>query len=339
VKQASPQTVLIGLLMFWALVSSRAIACTYFPPSYKIGKNFTIKVSSLERMTFAGIRVILVRGNRVSRFALTDDGGTARFENVEPGDYSLEIDQLGTAGWDTAGLQVIDGLDKQSVQLHWPSSRILQATEMKGTFLDSRTAKPIAETSLRLVHGLNGSQEGRVVTDQAGRFDFSSPEPGLYFIRVDSLRPGEWEPRGSIPVLVKPESMRDLFLALGESSCGMMYSEVCVASPTTVSHLDGKLSDKQGAAIDRANIDLVQKSNDQRTMKSVAPDKAGHFAIPDVPPGDYQWRARSVGFAPLLVPLTVVPKASTDTSIDVQMSILGSSCAEGRTHQPEDRAN
>jgi hypothetical protein len=208
---------------------------------------------------------------------------------------------------------------------------------MKGTFLDSRTAKPIAETSLRLVHGLNGSQEGRVVTDQVGRFDFSSPEPGLYFIRVDSLRPGE--PRGSIPVLVTPESMRDLFLALGESSCGMMYSEVCVASPTTVSHLDGKLSDKQGAAIDRANIDLVQKSNDQRTMKSVAPDKAGHFAIPDVPPGDYQLRVSSVGFAPLLVPLTVVPKASTDTSIDVQMSILGSSCAEGRTHQPEDRAN
>ncbi len=183
---------ILGVLLF-AILMSQAHACTYFPPTYTIGKNFTVKVSSLEGATYPGVRVILVRAHRVSKFALTDEKGKVLFENVEPGDYSLEIDQLGIAGWDTAGLKVVDnpdkqGLDKQEIQLHWPSSQVLQTTEVKGIFFASGTAKPLAETSLQLVHGLNGSLESRLLTDETGRLGGTDLGGGGEFLRPGVLR-------------------------------------------------------------------------------------------------------------------------------------------------------
>src|SRR5260370_21458741 len=230
-----PKILILGSL-FFAVLMLRAFACTYFPPTYTVGKSFVVKVSSLEGATYPGVRVILVREHRVSKFALTDEKGRVHFENVEPDDYSLEIDQLGIAGWDTAGLKVIDspdkqGLDKQEIQLHWPSSQVLQTTEVKGIFFASGTAKPIATTSLQLVHGLNGSLESRLLTDETGRFNLGSPEPGLYFIKVDPALPGPWEPRGEIPVLVKPDFKQEMTVDVAKSSSCLLYSEAFVSPP------------------------------------------------------------------------------------------------------------
>src|SRR5271167_4948212 len=108
-KRTDISKILLLGFLFYSAFTSRAFACSYFPPIYTVGRNFMVKVSSLEGTTFAGVRVILVREHRVSRFALTDQEGRVRFENVELGDYSLEIDQLGIASWDTAGLKVVPG--------------------------------------------------------------------------------------------------------------------------------------------------------------------------------------------------------------------------------------
>jgi hypothetical protein len=307
--------------------------------------NFTVKVSSLEGATFPGVRVILVRAHRVSKFALTDEKGIVRFENVEPGDYSLEIDQLGIAGWDTAGLTVVDssnkqGPEKQEIQLHWPSSEVLQAAELKGIFLAGGTAKPIATTSLQLVHGLNGSLESRLLTDETGRFDLGTPEPGLYFIKVEPALPGPWEPRGTIPVVVKPGSKRKLVVALGESSCGLEYSEVCGAPPVTVSRVEGNVTDPQSAAIGRANIELfLSQSKDQAAMKIVTPNSDGHFTMADVAPGDYQLRISSTGFAPLFIPITVGPKSSIDGPLHLKLGMLGGACPGSKAALQESVAN
>ncbi len=338
-KRTDISKILILGFLFLSFFLARVFACSYFPPTYTVGKNFVVKVSSLEGATYPGVRVILVRAHRVLKSALTDEKGRVHFENVEPGDYSLEIDQLGIAGWDTAGLIVVDspdkqGLDKQEIQLHWPSSEVLQAAELKGIFLASGTAKPIATTSLHLVHGLNGSLESRLLTDETGRFDLGSPEPGLYFIKVDPALPGPWEPRGTIPVVVKPGSKRELVVALAESSCGLEYSEVCGAPAVTVSRVKGNLTDPQGAAISRANIELFpSKSKDQAAIKSVTPNNDGHFAIADVAPGDYQLRISSTGFAPLFIPITVGPKASIDGPLRVKLGILGGACPGSKAEQ------
>ena len=335
---------ILGFL-FLSVFLPRGFACSYFPPTYTVGQNFAVNVSSLEGATLPGVRVILVRAHRVSKFALTDEKGRVHFENVEPGDYSLEIDQLGIAGWDTAGLIVVDssnkqGLDTQEIQLHWPSSEVLQAAELKGIFLASGTAKPIATTSLQLVHGLDGSLESRLLTDETGRFDLGSPDPGFYFIKVDPALPGPWEPRGTIPVVVKPGSKRELVVALGESSCGMEYSEVCGAPAVTVIHVEGNVTDPQGAAIGRANIELFQsKSKDQAAIKSVTPNNDGHFIIADVAPGDYQLRISSTGFAPLFIPVTVGPKASIDGPLNLKLGMLGAACPGSKAAQQESVAN
>ena len=326
--------------LFFALLMSPAFACSYFPPTYTVGKNFAVKVSSLEGATYPGVRVILMRAHRVSKFALTDEKGKVHFENVEPGDYSLEIDQLGIAGWDTAGLKVVNGPGKQEIQMHWPSSQVLQATEVRGIFFASGTAKPLAETSLQLVHGLNGSLESRLLTDETGRFDLGSPEPGLYFIKVDSSHPGVWEPHGSIPVVVKPGVKRELALAVAESSCGLEYSEVCGAAPVTVSHVEGNVTDPEGAAISRANIELfLSNSKDQAAIKTATPDNDGHFTIAEVAAGDYQLRISSTGFSPLFIPITVSPKASTDGPLKVKLGILGGPCPGSTATQHQNVPN
>jgi len=328
-----------------SIFSLGAFACSYFPPTYTVGKNFVVRVSSLEGTTFAEVRVIMIRAHRVSRFALTDQEGKARFENVEPGDYSLEIDQLGIAGWDTAGLIVVDSanqqdLEKREIQLHWPSSEVLQASELKGIFLAGGTAKPIAQSSLQLVHGLDGSLESRLLTDETGRFDLGSPEPGFYFIKVDSSLPGPWEPRGAIPVMVKPGSKRELTVAVGESSCGLMYSEVCGAPPVTVSRVEGNVFDPEGAAISRANIELFRsKSKDQAAMKTAAPNSDGHFSMADVASGDYQLRISSTGFAPLFIPITVGPKAPIVGPLNLKLGMLGGVCPGSKAAQQESLAN
>jgi hypothetical protein len=348
-KRADISKVLILGFLFFAFLVLRVFACTYFPPTYTVGKNFTVKVSSLEGAIFPGVRVILVRAHRVSKFALTDEKGRVHFENVELGDYSLEIDQLGIAGWDTAGLTVVNspdkqGSDKQEIQLHWPSSEVLQASELKGILLAGGTAKPIATTSLQLVHGLNGSLESRLLTDETGRFDLGSPAPGLYFIKVDPSLPGPWEPRGTIPVVVKAGSKRELVVALGESSCGMEYSEVCGAPAVTVSHVEGNVTDPQGAAIGRANIELfLSNSKDQAALKTATPDSDGHFTMADVAPGDYQLRISSTGFAPLFISIKVGLKASADGPLNLKLGMLGGACpnskAGSKAAQQESVAN
>jgi hypothetical protein len=344
-KRTDISKILILGFLASSVLMLRVFACSYFPPTYTVGKNFVVKVSSLEGATYPGIRVILVREHRVSKFVLTDEKGRVQFENVEPGDYSLEIDQLGIAGWDTAGLKVVDrsdkqGPEKQEIQLHWPSSEVLQASELKGIFLTGGTAKPIATTSVQLVHGLNGSLESRLLTDETGRFDLGSPEPGLYFIKLDPARPGVWEAQGSIPVLVKPGGVRELTLAVAESSCGLEYSEVCGAPPVTVSHVEGNVTDPEGAAIGRANIELfLSKSKDQPARKTVTPDSDGHFTIAEVAPGDYQLRISSTGFAPLFIPITVGPKASLDNPLNVKLGILGGACPGSKAIQQERVSN
>ncbi len=342
-KRTDISKILILGFLFFALLSSKAFACSYFPPTYTVGKDFTVKVSTLEGATFPGVRVILVRAHRVSKFALTDEKGRVHFENVEPGDYSLEIDQIGIAGWDTAGLKVVGspdtkGSQKREIQLHWPSSQVLRASDLKGIFLASGTAKPIATTSLQLVHGLNGSLESRLLTDETGRFDLGSPEPGLYFIKVEPALLGPWEPRGEIPVLVKPGSKRELVVALGESSCGLEYSEVCGAPALTVSRVVGNVSDPQGAAISRANIELfLSKSKDQLPVKTVTPNSDGHFSMVGIAPGDYQLRISSIGFAPLFIPITVAAKA-IDAPLNLKLGMLGGACPSSKTTPQESAA-
>jgi hypothetical protein len=344
-KRTNISKILILGFLFFAVLMSRVFACSYFPPTYTVGKNFVVKVSSLEGATFPGVRVILVRAHRVSKFALTDEKGRVHFENVEPGDYSLEIDQIGIAGWDTAGLTVVDGSnkqgpEKQEIQLHWPSSQVLQAAELKGIFLASGTAKPIATTSLQLVHGLDGSLESRLLTDETGRFDLGSPEAGLYFIKVDPALPGPWVPRGTIPVVLKPGSKRELVVALAESSCGLEYSEVCGAPAVTMSRVEGNVTDPEGAVIGRANIELfLSKPKDQGPIKSVTPNNDGHFSMADVAPGDYQLRISSTGFAPLFIPVTVGPQASVDGPLNLKLGMLGEACPGSKAAEQESVTN
>jgi len=99
----------------------------------------------------------------------------------------------------------------------------------------------------------------------------------------------------------------------------------------------GKLSDSEGAAIDRAHIELFRKSDNRVPAATAAPDKTGLFSIKDVPPGSYQLRVSSTGFTPSLVPVTVAPGTSLDRSIEVQLNVLGSACTGAKVDKAKSR--
>jgi uncharacterized surface anchored protein len=329
----------IGILFAAALLPFEAVACTYLPPIYKVGSNFVVHVASGDGLTFARVRVVLIRGTRVANSVRTDTQGVARFEAVEYGEYSLEIDELGIAGWDSAQLIVSNDPQATDIKLEWPSARILRVSAVEGTLLDSRNAKPLMNTSVELVHGVDGSLEARSRTGEMGNFELGNPEAGLYFLKIDTLRSGDLEPKGAIPILVVPGATRHIELAVGESSCGLLYSEACRRNSATISHVRGRLTDSEGAVINRAQIELFRVSGDAKAVETATPDKTGHFTIQNASPGEYQLRISSVGFAPLFVPLTVVPAQDSVRSIDVQLSVLGSSCADANVNQKTSRAD
>jgi hypothetical protein len=105
------------------------------------------------------------------------------------------------------------------------------------------------------------------------------------------------------------------------------------------------VSDPEGAAISRANIELSRsKSKDQAAVKTVTPDSNGHFTMADVAPGDYQLRISSTGFAPLFIPITVRPisvgpKAAIDGPLNLKLGMLGGICPGSKAAQQESVAN
>src|SRR5258708_12837754 len=77
------KTLILGCL-FLSLFFARVFACSYFPPTYTVGKTFVVKVSSLEGATYPGVRVILVREHPVSNSPLTHQKPSVPFQHVLP---------------------------------------------------------------------------------------------------------------------------------------------------------------------------------------------------------------------------------------------------------------
>ena len=326
-KMRAAATIVIVILLI--LFPLGAVACSYFVPNYRVGKNFTVHVASEDGLAFADVRVILVRGNQVAKTAHTNSQGVAQFEEVQVDNYSLEVDQLGELGLDTATISVVDGVNGGDVRLRWPSLHILRATKLKGMLLDAGMATPLADTSVVLVKAIDGSLIARDLTQKTGEFDLGSPAAGFYFMKLQDLHSPNRE-LDPIPVLIVEGAKRELTLAVQETSCGMQYSELCTARPETVSRLAGKIVDPSGAVIDRARIELL-RSNEKRILATIAPDKSGHFDFQYMPDDKYRLRISAVGFAPVLVPLNLSSDKKTNPSLDLRLRVIGSSCGGMRS--------
>ena len=304
-----------------ALLPFEMVACTYLVPNYTVGRKFTAHVASRDGMTFAGVCVVLVSGDRVAKTSYTGSQGVARFDEVEVDDYSIEIDQLGELGLDTATISVVNGVNGGDVKLRWPSLNILRATELKGMLVGAAMAMPMVSTSAVLVNALDGSLVARDLIQKTGEFDLGIPAPGFYFMKLQDLQSPNRE-LDPIPVLILEGPKRELTLASRETSCGMQYAEVRTVPTKTVSHVGGKIFDDSGAVIGRAQIELLQAPA-KRVLATVTSDQKGHFDFQYMPDGEYQLRITALGFSPILLPIILASDDKSQEFIDQQLHAIG----------------
>jgi len=194
-----------------------------------------------------------------------------------------------------------EGTAGVTVKLKWPSTTPLQVRSAEGMLrlpdFDPRhpTQKQL---SLTLIEALSNSVIGTAEADSGGRFSFPTPQPGLYFVRLNSSEVKSWsgdEISGDITIYVTPDAKSNgLSLDLGWSTCGLYYSDLsqCPQPELTVAQVCGDVFDPSGAVISKAQILLLKGEENPVAVAETSSDAKGHFFLPSPAVGTYELYAK-----------------------------------------------
>ena len=104
-------------------------------------------------------------------------------------------------------------------------------------------------------------------------------------------------------------------------------SAVSVLAGVAVQRLDaqvlygsvvGTVTDQSGAVVPKARVTITNTATGVK--RDTDADDAGHYSIPDVPPGVYDLAVNASGFRPL-TKTNVVVTVNTVTDIDAQLQV------------------
>jgi hypothetical protein len=156
-----------------------------------------------------------------------------------------------------------------------PSHR-LKPGSMEGTVIDSVTKAPIPRATVGMASGEGFSRIA--VTDEAGKFQIPSIEPGDYdaeFIRAEGFLYERPRPRVPVVTVAEGQHVTDVVLQM---------TPLCVIS--------GRVADEDGEPLARASVALVTYaySSGVRTLNTAngaTTDDRGQYRIFGVKPGRY----------------------------------------------------
>jgi hypothetical protein len=119
-----------------------------------------------------------------------------------------------------------------AVKLIWPTSFILQSTQLQGQIADglmlSRTV-PLKRVVITLHDLVSFDQIEATETANDGSFRFPDVQPGLYFLRVLEKGPkvtayGSFAPDGDIAISIRKDAPRNrVSILVSKTDCGLSY--------------------------------------------------------------------------------------------------------------------
>lgn len=315
-------------------MAARCGACTVVFPDVRVGPNFRVRVEDRGRPV-KGVQVEVRRyqSRTIQAEAITGTDGLALLRDMRPGSYSLGIAR--DAGIpDGAGLEVnLDGPAEATVPLKWPNTEPVIVRSLKGAIHSHEylPGQSQPRLSLELLEGVTGRVLKAGQTTITGEFNFGDPRPGLYFLNLRPSGLRDWageQITGLIAVAVDPNALTDhLDLDLAWSSCGLMYTDrsKCPQSDLYVDHVQGRVFDAGGAAIEDAEILLFDSGN--TLVERTRSDREGEFDSPSFSTGAYQLVVRTAGFTVLRTTVHVEPTGKHLT-VNVQLGVGSCSVAK-----------
>lgn len=333
-NRCARKRIAVLLALLWG--SAAAIACTILFPTVHVGPTFRVLVTDRGRPV-KGLRIQLTTGDdksltvQAAYEAVTDQKGSAVFNQIAPGRYFLAADHDAGIGdgfsvevstRDPIGVSPGDPADGV-LHIKWPSKVPFQVRELKGTL---RPDSPTGRLTVSLLEAITGKTI--LATETDGAFSFPDQGPGIYFLKVLGYSTGEAESiNGLIPVeLTKDAPDERLDILVGESSCGLYYTDqkLCERPRLTVAHVAGRVVDVMYAVVPNAEI-VLSASNSLTSLQPKQRSNAeGRFTFPDLEDGSYQLVVKSPGFSPLRQTLYVSHIADSRTPIEIVLGVAGS---------------
>ena len=221
-------------------LSLLTLACSYFPPEYKVPLSFTVRVANDQGPVVGlNLRITNFKSDEFSKYGLdqkriddpnqfteliaesvTDSMGEAHFHLTRTGHFNLEPNHP-ASHLDWVGLNVVANGKAKIVKLEWPKSLVLESKELRGTISDglmSYSSAPLKQIVVSLHNLVPFTQLDYTTTSGDGTFQFDDVPPGLYFLHVTG--PVE----GDILVNVDRHAPRNqLAIAIEYSTCGLSY--------------------------------------------------------------------------------------------------------------------
>jgi hypothetical protein len=232
-------------------LSVLTMACSYFPPEYKVPLSFTVRVANAQGPVVGlNLRITNFKSDEFSNYGLdqkriddpnqfteliaesaTDSNGEAHFNLTRTGHFNLAPDHP-ASHLDWVGLNVVANGKAKVVKLEWPKSLVLETKELRGTISDglmSFSSAPLKQIVVSLHNLVPFTQLDYTTTSGGGTFQFDDVPPGLYFLHIASymMQPpnGVTGPvQGDILVNVDRHAPRNqLAIAIEYSTCGLSY--------------------------------------------------------------------------------------------------------------------
>jgi len=220
-------------------------------------------------------------GGRAS--ARTDETGAYALEGMQQGSYAFFV----SAANGSPVQKSVTLTDDSTVDIEIPLARLA------GVVVETGTARPLGDVSVRLEEGGGGFRFGnQVSSDSAGRFALEDLDPRAF--QITFQKPAyETETR---EVMASEDSEIRVELRRGEG-LGLVARDGMFGTP--LRGLMVRLVDGGGVAVFSGTVPL---------------DSQGRGEIPSVKPGSYELRASSSGYAPLVRPGIMVPSSEVSVA-------------------------
>lgn len=323
---------LLSVVSALLVLSMAASACTVPIPHYKVQPSFDVLIS-YGKKPMPGIKVALYRDHELQSFlsVISDKDGIAGIKNLAPGKYFIGIEEVGggsSAELEVQNVQTWESL--QQISLSWPFGNSVQTRNLRGRLVPQDRNRSYAGMDLKLWKPGESDPLSITKIGKDGSFAFNTTEPATYVLELVDPQKAALKDKngpatfGFIPVDVSPEGQApdNLELALGESTCGLTYSQCLPGAPISVTSRAFHVVDSEGAAI-RSSYRLLLSNHQHHQPLPLETNESGEGQIPRDVTGTGELVIQAPGFVSLHQNINLLAPDLHAPPLKIMMAVQG----------------